>query len=128
MQLLFSTLGNFHIGDTSMKGLESLFLLTGLVCLIVIAAPAIGNPGKFSHAIQYLETGKTSQQQADNSYSVLGSPSLSATFINHILTIANSPANGQGDSFYSNSVKYGINDPFPLAFFNNDQTFAIYAD
>jgi len=111
-----------------MKALESLFLLIVLVCLIVIAAPAIGNPGKFSHAIQYLETGKTSQQQADNSYSVLGSPSLSATFINHILTIANSPANGLGDSFYSNSVKYGIDDAFALAFFKHESTFGIYGE
>jgi hypothetical protein len=68
-----------------MRALEALFLGIVLVMLIAVALPAMGNPGKFASALHYLQTGQTPQQPDSNSYSVVGSPSLSSTFINHIL-------------------------------------------
>jgi hypothetical protein len=118
----------FIAKEKSMRALEALFLGIVLVMLIAVALPAMGNPGKFASALHYLQTGQTPQQPDSNSYSVVGSPSLSSTFINHILATANSPANGLGDSFYSNSVKYGIDDAFALAFFKHESTFGIYGE
>src|SRR5437588_13066159 len=55
--------------------------------------------------------------------SVIGGPSLSASFIDQVLTNAGSPAAGQGDVFYSNSVKYQIDDVYALAFYQHESTF-----
>ncbi|HEX3642729.1 MAG TPA: hypothetical protein VHV10_15700, partial [Ktedonobacteraceae bacterium] len=57
--------------------------------------------------------------------SVVGGPSLSAAFINQVLSNAGSPAAGQGDTFYSNSVKYGIDDAWALAFYQHESTFGL---
>jgi hypothetical protein len=57
--------------------------------------------------------------------SVVGGPSLSAAFINQTLTNAGSPAAGQGDVFYSMSIKYGIDDAWALAFYQHESTFGL---
>lgn len=55
--------------------------------------------------------------------SVLGSPSLSAQQIDRILSNAGSPAVGTGQTFYNDSVQYGINDAYALAFFHHESGF-----
>ncbi len=56
-------------------------------------------------------------------FSVVGSPSLSADFINQVLSTANSPAAGTGQVFYSQSLSTGIDDAYALAFFQHESTF-----
>lgn len=56
-------------------------------------------------------------------YSVLGTPSLSADFINQVLTYYHSPAAGKGQALYDYGVKYGIDPAFALAFFMHESTF-----
>lgn len=55
--------------------------------------------------------------------SVVGRPSLSASFINRVLTVYHSPARGLGLAMYADSVKFGINDVFALAFFFHESLF-----
>jgi soluble lytic murein transglycosylase-like protein len=43
-----------------MKALEAFFLGIVLLCLLAVALPAMGNPGKFANAMHYLQTGQTS--------------------------------------------------------------------
>src|SRR5689334_15162924 len=56
-------------------------------------------------------------------FSVVGGPSLSASFINQVLSTANSPAAGTGQVFYAQSVSTGIDDAYALAFFQHESTF-----
>jgi hypothetical protein len=51
------------------------------------------------------------------SSSVLGSPALSASFINRVLEAYHSPAVGTGQALYDLSRRYGIADEYALAFF-----------
>lgn len=52
--------------------------------------------------------------------SVLGSPSLSAQQIDSILSRAGSPAVGTGQTFYNDSLTYGIDDAYALAWFHHE--------
>ena len=55
--------------------------------------------------------------------SVLGRPSLSAAFINRVLTVYHSPAVGLGQAMVADSVRFGIDDVFALAFFFHESQF-----
>jgi hypothetical protein len=56
-------------------------------------------------------------------YSVLGQPTISADFINHVLSAYNSPAAGKGQALYDLGKQYGIDPAFALAFFQHESTF-----
>ena len=60
---------------------------------------------------------------AASSSSVIGRPSLSASFINHVLTVYHSPATGLGQAMYADSLHAGIDDVFALAFFFHESQF-----
>src|SRR6266581_1250264 len=56
-------------------------------------------------------------------YSVVGSPSISADFINRVLDTYHSPAAGKGQALYDDGIKYGIDPAFALAFFMQESSF-----
>lgn len=55
--------------------------------------------------------------------SVVGSPSLSAAKIDAVLSNAGSPAAGTGQTFYNDSVQYGIDDAYALAWFHHESSY-----
>jgi hypothetical protein len=101
-----------------------------LVAILLSIAFVLGGPGtKFSHAWNYLTSGNTPNQQSVSSTatgsSVVGSPSLSAAKIDQILNNAGSPAVGSGQTFYNDSVQYGIDDAYALAFFHHESGYGL---
>jgi hypothetical protein len=54
---------------------------------------------------------------------VVGGPSLSAGFINHVLAVAGSPAAGTGQALYDLSVQYDIDDAYALATFWHESSY-----
>ena len=60
------------------------------------------------------------------STSVMGGPSLSADFINQVLSSASSPAAGTGEGLYDLSVQSGIDDAYALAVFEKESSFGKY--
>ncbi len=56
-------------------------------------------------------------------YSVLGKPTISAAFINQVLSAYGSPAAGKGQAMYDLGVKYGIDPVYALAFFMHESLF-----
>jgi hypothetical protein len=54
---------------------------------------------------------------------VVGGPSLSADFINHVLAVADSPASGTGQALYDLSVQYDVDDAYALATFWHESTY-----
>ncbi len=56
------------------------------------------------------------------SSSILGPPSLSVAFINRVLSAYHSPAAGLGSVLYADSLTYGIDDAYPLAFFLHESS------
>lgn len=56
-------------------------------------------------------------------YNVLGKPTISASFINSVLSAYNSPTAGKGQALYDDGVDYGIDPVFALAFFFHESTF-----
>lgn len=60
---------------------------------------------------------------SDGSLTVTGSPSLSASFVNSVLSNYGSPASGLGSTFYQESVSSGVDDAFALAFFMHESSF-----
>lgn len=55
--------------------------------------------------------------------SVLGSPSLSASFIDRVLTAYQSPALGLGRALAADSQQFHIDDAYALAFFLHESSF-----
>ncbi len=56
------------------------------------------------------------------SSSILGPPSLSVAFLNRVLAAYHSPAMGLGSVLYQDSVTFGIDDAYPLAFFLHESS------
>ena len=55
--------------------------------------------------------------------SVIGSPSLSASFVDQVLTAYHSPAVGLGAALYADSQQFHIDDAYALAFFLHESAF-----
>ena len=66
---------------------------------------------------------KTTIPMQTGPYAVLGKPTVSAAFINRVLTAYNSPAAGKGQALYDLGVRYGIDPAFALAFFLHESGF-----
>lgn len=64
------------------------------------------------------------QSQAGQ-HSVLGQPTLSEAFIDRVLSSAHSPAAGTGQVFYQLSLRFGIDDVWPLAFFHHESDYGL---
>jgi hypothetical protein len=58
--------------------------------------------------------------------SVVGGPSLSASFVNQVLAAAGSPAAGLGQSLYDLSAQYNVDDAYALAIFQHESTYGKY--
>jgi hypothetical protein len=54
---------------------------------------------------------------------VIGSPSLSAAFVDRVLAVYHSPAVGLGQALYADSRQFQIDDAYALAFFLKESTF-----
>ena len=78
-----------------------------LSLLLVISYPVISN---IIHA-------------SPSSYSVIGPPTISAAFINQILSANSSPAAGTGQAIFDLGQKYGIDPVFAMAFFEHESSF-----
>ena len=95
-----------------------------IVLGIVIAVTGPGT--KFGNAWSYLTSGNTAQHNVSapaQGSSVVGGPSLSAVKVDAILRDAGSPAAGSGQTFYQDSLTYGIDDAYALAFFHEESNY-----
>jgi len=61
--------------------------------------------------------------QNEQFYAVLGPPSVSAVFINRVLSEYHSPAAGLGQALYDDGVNTGIDPVYALAFFMHESSF-----
>lgn len=58
--------------------------------------------------------------------SVVGGPSVSASFVNQVLSDAGTPAVGTGQALYDLSVQYHIDDAYALATFEHESSYGKY--
>jgi serine/threonine protein kinase len=120
-------------------------LLGSLVLVLLIIAimtrpvsygPMIAAPNMQSYPIQVVGGTQTSSWQQDRPidpqttilpqsgpYVVLGNPSITADFINQVLSAYKSPAVGKGQALYDLGVQYGIDPVFALAIFMHESSF-----
>ena len=74
-------------------------------------------------AIAWVITTYSPLGQQERASSVVGSPTISASFINRILARYHSPAVGKGQALYDGGVKYDIDPAYALAFFLEESAF-----
>jgi hypothetical protein len=103
------------------------FIAFSAVFAIVLGAVLMfTGPGtKINNAWNYLTSGNTQQSQSIAGTSVVGNPSLSAQQIDKILCNAGSPACGTGQTFYNDSLTYGIDDAYALGFFHHESGYGL---
>ncbi len=106
-----------------------LFCLLALALVIVVLyhtaieqALASGSWSRLLSADVAAPTSSLSLSPVSSS-SVLGSPSLSAAFVDRVLSAYRSPAVGLGSALYADSLHFGIDDAYALAFFWHESTF-----
>lgn len=100
--------------DAQSTGIGGYLLFAALVILVLV-----GSGSWLGSALT--STLNTPTSRGD--YSLVGSPSVSADFINRVLTRYHSPAVGEGQAVYDDGVKYGIDPVFALAFFMHESSF-----
>ena len=98
-----------------MKRFLTLLSLVGVCLLVLLLVPSQ------AHAQAYTNTSLV--QQSSSSYSVLGSPTVSAEFINRVLAANHSPAAGKGQALFDYGVQYGVDPVYALAFFMHESSF-----
>jgi hypothetical protein len=109
-------------GNPPMKSTELLGTCAVVIILLGIAA-ALAGPGTgiykaWNDTLNARHTQSISAPAQGSS--IVGSPSLSAAKIDAILSNAGSPATGTGQTFYNDSVQYGIDDAYALAWFHHE--------
>jgi hypothetical protein len=62
---------------------------------------------------------------SSSTFSLVGSPSVTASFIDRVLVDHHSPAQGLGHVFYDLGVQYGIDPVFPLGFFHVESNYGL---
>jgi hypothetical protein len=94
-----------------------------LVCCILLAAVGVGVAAPLSSSLFSTAARLSAVRSPAASDSILGAPTLSASFIDRVLAAAGSPAVGTGVDFYQDSLQTGIDDAFPLALYGHESTF-----
>lgn len=92
-------------------------LAVGLVVCIGLANITISTFTNNSLFSQFQQSQPTERPIRNGPYVLQGKPSISADFINTILTNYHSPASGKGQALYDKGIKYNIDPVFALAFF-----------
>jgi hypothetical protein len=104
--------------------MKKTLLLLCLVGVLLIAIAAQNASGATSATTSSGTTYHVSLDVAQpGQHSILGKPTLSAAFIDRVLSTAHSPAAGTGQDFYQLSLHYGIDDAWPLAFFHHESDY-----
>lgn len=104
---------------------RSILLTLLLAAVLLVALSMMGNSA--SHATPFSVSLVSSSPAAGrtasaSSSSILGPPSLSVAFVNRVLAAYHSPAAGLGSVLYAESLTYGIDDVYPLAFFLHESS------
>ncbi|HLL78876.1 MAG TPA: hypothetical protein VKT25_05215 [Ktedonobacteraceae bacterium] len=104
-----------------MRDIGRLLLVLGVVLLMWVAWLTMGvvTSSQSPRVTAVLYTGHGSGQ----AYSVVGPPTISASFIDQVLTAYHSPAAGLGTVIEQQGIHYGIDPVFALAFFQHESSF-----
>lgn len=100
---------------TRSTGMGGYLLIAALVILVLVG----GGTWLGSALTSTIST----PASAGNIYSLVGSPTVSADFINRVLVRYHSPAVGEGQVVYDGGVKYGVDPVYALAFFMHESSF-----
>jgi hypothetical protein len=98
------------------------FILLALVAIMALLWPSVTKGVQLPSMPQVL----AAVQPPSAPGSVVGGPSLSAAFVDHILSAAGSPAEaepGMGTYVYQLSQQYHVDDAYALAFFHHESSY-----
>ncbi len=119
LSLLFLVLALFlallYVGGTSAHGTAAQTLLSRNSTSDTLYSPQHAASAKI-HLVQ------------QGSYNVIGKPTITANFINQVLSMYGSPAAGSGQALYNLGVAYGIDPAFALAFFQHESSFGKFGE
>lgn len=109
---------------TNKKDMGGFIAIVAVAIIVLGIVMSVAGPGsRFGSAWSYLTSGNSASQAPATGSSIVGGPSLSAAKIDTILANAGSPAQGSGQTFYNDSLTYGIDDIYALAWFHHESSF-----
>ena len=103
------------------------WLLVGLALLLLVFWWVVTQAGPSGLAflvhLPLAWSSASPSSQNEQAYTVLGPPSVEASFINRMLSAYHSPAAGLGQALYDDGVRTGIDPVYALAFFMHESSF-----
>jgi hypothetical protein len=103
------------------------WLLVGMALLLLVSWWLVTQAGSSGLAflvhLPVVWSPASPSSQPEQTYAVLGPPSVSAAFINRVLSAYHSPAAGLGQALYDDGVRAGIDPVYALAFFMHESSF-----
>jgi hypothetical protein len=97
--------------------MRKLLLLVLVIVIVALLYPALQQTAKMQRS------GSSSSSVFLSASSVVGPPTLSADFLNKVLTAYHSPSAGKGEALYDDGVRFHIDPAFALAFFLHESDF-----
>jgi hypothetical protein len=98
--------------------------VSAVVIIVLGVLMAVAGPSsRLGTGWQYLTNGNPANQAPATGNSIVGSPTISAQFIDQMLSKYGSPAAGTGQDLYTLGQQYGVDPAFALAVFWNESNF-----
>jgi hypothetical protein len=109
---------------TNKKDMGGFIAIVAVAIIVLGIVMSVAGPGsRFGSAWSYLTNGQSASQAPATGSSIVGGPSISAQFIDQMLTKYGSPATGTGQDLYNLGVQNNIDPAFALAVFFNESNF-----
>lgn len=101
--------------------------LVGLLLLLALCCCALYNVGHVSNAHSApVPTPPLVSPGPTGTGELVGPPTITAEFIDHVLAVAHSPAVGIGQVMYTLGVQFHIDPVYALAFFHHESSYGKY--
>lgn len=100
-----------------------LLLVLALIVVVSVLHLPVAPASGASPAVSPVSRSVSSLSVPTSASRVIGSPSLSASFIDRVLATYHSPAVGLGQALYADSQQFQIDDAHALAFFLHESSF-----
>lgn len=110
--------------QTNKKDFGSLIAIVAVVVIVLGIVMAVAGPGsRFSTGWQYATGSNPISQAPASGNSIVGSPSITAQFIDQMLSKYGSPAAGTGQDLYDLGQQYHVDPAFALSVFWAESNF-----
>jgi len=108
------------------RSTTALLFLVGVLVIVFLTTPShVTHSLPPLHVVPVVQQHNVFPNTLPALHRVIGPPTVTASFIDSVLALAHSPAQGIGQVMYQEGVRYGIDPVYALAFFHHESSFGL---